>query len=152
MKRLFRTHLLGPLIASIAAAAVFLIAYLTVDLVTGSSLPVTNEPLADVILKSLLVAGAFIVIGTPIGILYAIVPNLIGNAVMHWVGSHMVAARAGGTWAIVGALAAGVPAALIAASNNAAKEGISVTMAFSITGGVCALICRRFTRWVDEGD
>ncbi len=152
MKRFFHTHLLGPLIASIAAGAVFLIVYLTVDLVTGSSLPVTNEPLTDAILKWLFLAGVFVAVGTPIGFLYAIIPNLIGNAVMHWVGSHMVAARPGGVWAIVGALAAGVPAALIAAANNAAKEGISVTMAFAITGGVCALICRRFTRWADEGD
>ncbi len=150
MKRLFRNFILGPLIASIGAGAVFLVANVTASFMFGTNLPAMNEPLSDMILKWLFLAGAFIAIGTPVGFLYAIIPNLIGNVVMHWIGTRVTSARAGGIWAIVGALAAGVPAALIAAPNNPANEGISLTMSFAITGGVCALVCRRFTRWTDE--
>ncbi len=75
-----------------------------------------------------------------IGMLLAIVPTFAGTAMMRWAGRGNFAMQMPVAWALAGALAAGGVTAAFAQDSMA-------TVAMSITGGCCALICRWRVRW-----
>ncbi len=74
-----------------------------------------------------------------VGFVLAIVPVLLGSAVMVWAGTRLPALRAGPAWTTAGAAA---PLAL----GLALAWPDALTLALTATGATCAAICRRGAR------
>ena len=131
----------APVIASLIAGPVFLLsAVVTVAVLFPSqAIPVA----ADSIVTVAMVA----VITTIIGFLIALLPTAIGTGIMAWVGCASPVSRLPVVWGFVGAATVAVLAWLPDGFGHGnARMGIAMT----ITGGVCALICRRYTRWIEQ--
>ena len=79
---------------------------------------------------------------TVVGGLLALIPNLIGAALLANLAGGNVGLRLPACWALVGGLVAGSAAAFEGA------DGIGIA-AFAATGAICALLCRSGTRWPD---
>lgn len=79
----------------------------------------------------------------PFGAVLAVVPVLLGATLMGQLGRWNEGARLPITWALVGALAAGVPSWLL-------DGGQEATASFAATGALCALTARAKTRWTAE--
>ncbi len=80
-----------------------------------------------------------------VGWFVAIVPNLLGTAVLGWLGRFNIGMRMPAAWAIIGAAAGGVPAWLCA--TDYARSETAAAMAG--IGAVSALLCRARVRWDD---
>lgn len=82
-------------------------------------------------------------ITTPFGMIFSIVPNILGTLMMAWLGAHCAALRQPIAWAMVGALIAGLPIWICAPDPS----GTPYVLAFALTGAACALVCRCGARW-----
>jgi hypothetical protein len=121
--------------ASIAAGPVFLA---SAALVTTASAPQAVAVDASSLLLLFLVAPAIV-----IGGLLALLPTLIGTALLANIAGSNAGARLPAFWGLVGGLVAGGGATMFED-----VDGVT-TAAFAATGAICALICRSGTRWPD---
>ena len=86
--------------------------------------------------------GIGFTIALPFGAVIAVLPVLLGTATMGWIACHNEGARLPAVWAVVGGIAAGIPAWLLAA-------GATFTAIWAATGAICALAARWQVRWVE---
>jgi predicted anti-sigma-YlaC factor YlaD len=120
----------GVFLAAFVAGPIFIITALLSYQLTSQSETVTSDALAMSI--------AFVFFAMIPGFILAILPCLIGSALMTWAStSEFGQARL--SWVAVGALTAGLPSII----TGGDIEGISA-LSFVVTGGICALICRCF--------
>lgn len=77
-----------------------------------------------------------------IGALLAVLPCLLGAAVLSRIGQSNAGVRLPIAWALVGGLTAG------GATVAVEPDGLAVA-AFAATGAICALLCRWGVRWSD---
>jgi hypothetical protein len=138
----------GVFISSIAAGPIFVAAYggATLYAMLPQTIPIdpssfTNDPTGS--LWGLCLLGS-LVIG--FGFILAIVPNTIGGGIMSETGLRSEFARLPFVWLLVGSGTAGVPVVLVYALQGTAGP---LGAALIITSGLCALIVRRYTRWVE---
>jgi len=128
----------GALRASLAAGAIFLP---TLVLVYAYCLLPAAIPVPG---QELLGALILLPLGCVFGFFLAILPNLIGSALLAALGDHVEAARLPAVWILTGALAGAVLGWLVDA-----RDGGSTALA--ITGALNAALCRRGLAW-HEGD
>ena len=129
----------GPLFAAIAAGPIFLTALM---LGMGyASLPqaIPVDPDAP------LVVLVYLIPATIVGILLAIIPCMIGCALMAHLGRIVPFMRLPPFWALAGML----PIVLGIAVTGFESEAAPAYFALLTTGAACALICRKFTCWED---
>jgi hypothetical protein len=126
----------GAVIASVSAGPIFVLAFA----LTGLSAGVDAASALGAGLVAIVGVG---VIAIPFGFMLSIVPNLIGAWILAMLGQGNDGVRLPVVWIVVGSLAAGLFAWAIRPSFG----GAEMVVAFAATGGACALICRRFTRW-----
>ena len=120
--------------ASIAAGPVFLAAVAVFTAVSTPS-PVPVAP-------SALLAVLIVVPAIMVGGLLALIPNLIGTALLANMARSNAGIRLPVVWGLIGGLVAGGAAAF------GEIESVAIA-AFAATGVVCALLCRSGTRWPD---
>lgn len=118
----------GACLASLLAGPIFLCALAVVALAENS------EPMAVDIgdlrwMPGVIIAGAFF------GAVIAIVPNLLGTALMLWVDDHLVDIGLPIVWALVGGLLAGTTAAFLSSDTE------FLAPIFGLTGAASAVIC-----------
>lgn len=90
--------------------------------------------------------GALAIFGLSsiVGAALSAVPNLVASTAMHWLGRDNMGMRLPVMWGLVGGLAAGAPAFVIAGEDG---RTVPVAFAFAFTGAACALIIRYRTSW-----
>jgi hypothetical protein len=136
----------GPLIAAACAGPLF-----TGVLFTG--LYYVELPQAVPVSEDILyVLPGMYLLSTIAGFFIAILPVLTGATIMGVIGKHTQLSRTPALWACVGAGIPAVVALLLWASdpgNIDSPQSGAFVVAFVVTGGICALICRRHVRWVD---
>jgi hypothetical protein len=136
----------GPLIASGFAGPIFsLAAAIGLYYQRGTEAVAVPE-------SALLAVPGFLILSTIFGFMIALLPNLFGTMLMGYIGNHSYFSRTPAIWASVGAALPAVTAFifwLIDPENINLAENGTYIMAFMVTGCVCALICRRHTRWVE---
>ena len=135
-------YLKAPFIAAIFAGPIFIAAVFLAF--TYLQLPKTIEieaPSIELGELAGLILGSFV-----FGWLIAVIPCAIGTAAMAHIGKIYTGTRMVAVWVATGMAVIGVPASLLEGftPNNA-----PVNIALTLTGGVCAAICRRFTTWGD---
>jgi hypothetical protein len=91
--------------------------------------------------SSLLFLFALVPVGI-VGALIALLPNLIGAALLARIAGGNAGLRLPAFWGMIGGLVAGGGAWL------EDTDGATIA-AFAATGAVCALLCRSGTRWPD---
>ena len=122
-----RTVVGRPFVAALAAGTIFMLA---VSVSTGD-VPV---------LSALALTVALSPFTTMFGFVLAVVPCLLGCAMLHTLGVGNAGARLPVFWVLIGGLAAGGVTAAVTADAG-------VITAFAATGATCALICRSGARW-----
>lgn len=133
----YAEHGFGPAIAAIAAGPVFCAALML-------GLGYASLPAAIPVEPEALLIGPFLLIPATIaGALIAIVPCLIGCGLMAQLGRVAPFTRAAPFWVIAGM----IPIAIGAAAAQPGPDDGPALFAFLATGAICALICRRFTKW-----
>ena len=146
MAAMFRTHVLGPMAASVVAGPVLVTGQLIADSISEGHVSLAGSE-RDVFVAVIVVIGMMMV-AVIVGFFTSIVPNIIGTTIMWAFGRAVRPARHPVLWALVGAAAAGG----FALSDAVDSELPGRPIAYAVTGALCALICRRFARWTDEGD
>ena len=138
----------GVFISSIAAGPIFVAAFggATLYATLPQTIPIdpssfTNDHSGFVLGFSLL--GLLVLL---FGFILAVVPNTIGGGIMSELGLRSEFARLPFVWFLVGSGTAAAPVALVYALQGAAGP---LGAALIITSGLCALIVRRYTRWVE---
>ena len=127
----------GSLLASVAAGPVTALAVGLAGLISN---PNAVDPVQ---------AGQLLGIGVVLLIpatLVALLPNLVGTALMLWIGRRIEMTRFPVIWALVGAATLGVPLAWCA------TPGDTVPLAGALIGAACAAICRGWAYWPDEAE
>ena len=76
-----------------------------------------------------------------LGLIFSIVPNAVGTAVLGVLGKNLAGARLTSVWIMTGAI---VGAAF---AIGVAPADARLIAFFATIGGTCAAICRGFTRW-----
>ena len=138
----FRTHYTkAPFVASLVAGPVFI---LSAAAISGASAPTQAIPItADGIVLFVMMTGIVVIIG----FITALLPTAIGTGIMARIGCASPVSRLPVVWGLVGAASVAVLAWLPDGFGHGnARMGIAMT----ISGGVCALICRRYTRWIEQ--
>jgi len=129
--------LAGPLLLSSCIASL-MIQY-------PAEIPTPNA--RDVGLIILLLAAS-----VPMGFFLAGLPIFFGAAVMSWLGWRAVESRSPIVWGAAGAAFATVLSIPFVAwlAGDSRVDTLGWIMAFTIPGGICALVCRHLTIWPDE--
>jgi len=102
----------------------------------ASGVPVSFNP-------ELLVGIPWLLFAIPVGIIIAIVPNIVGTAILARLGSGNIGLRLPPIWALAGAAAVAIPLTVFADARNPAAHGLIAT------GAISALLCQRGMRWPD---
>jgi hypothetical protein len=138
--------LAGTVAASLVAGPLLLSSVLASEtlLHPGKLYAVNGDQIGFVLL--MLAASA------PVGFFFACLPIFFGAATMSWLGRHAPESRSSFVWGAVGvALASIVSIPFIMVMGPVPDENpLPLLMAFSISGAICAVICRRMTSWPDE--
>ena len=130
----------GVLYASLAAGPIFN----TVVLLPPA---IEEHDVFALVVAPIAALGLFI-LSVPIGFLLALIPNMIGGALLAWAGAYLPAARSWGVYAISGGLLGCLLAAF--AEGIVADSSVDASiLLLGATGTACALICRHKTRWHD---
>jgi hypothetical protein len=136
----------GPLMAAACAGPLFI-----ATAFTGSyyvQLPQAVPVSADI----LYILPGLYLLSTVFGFFLAILPVLAGAAIMGWVGKWTAFGRTPALWACVGAAIPAFFALLFWAidpGNIESEQSGVFVVALIVTGGACALVCRRYVQWVD---
>ena len=132
----------GIMLASLSAGPLFLLGIGIGTLIAdpAAPVPIYLDWQIGFAVPILAMAAAFF------GTFSALLPNLIGTALMTSIGNRHEAARSPLMWTLAGALAGAAP--------MASGAGISGTqpvylIALTFTGACCALICRCRIEWPD---
>lgn len=128
----------APIIGALPAGGVFITC--TVLINAYAALPDAIE----VDSTALLVVPLGLITCSIFGWLIAIIPTIIGTTIMAAIGCEHKATRNPLCWAFAGA----APIAMFSGiAGGFDRSDAPFTVALIITGAVCALTCRRFTRW-----
>jgi len=132
--------------ASLAAGPSFLLCFF-IGLAIGAPGEFGTIGIGDIGFVSIL-----LLVSAPIGLFFAGLPTFLGAAVMSWLGWHAPESRSPFVWCAAGAAFAGILSVPFFAFSPAdTDKGVFLLiMAFAITGAICAVICRRMTRWPDD--
>jgi hypothetical protein len=145
MTKVETRYALAPIAAAMAAGPIFagvlmIGAYLNQ---LPQPIPVTMDDITNILLD--IAAGTIpVVLG---GTLLSIVPNFFGTAAMAELGRVAPATRHPAIWGLAGGVGAFVPALILNDFDLEAARDIIIR--FTFTGALCALVCRRFTGWVE---
>jgi hypothetical protein len=129
----------GILISSVAAGPIF-VAVLGMEALYASlpkAVPVPGNGSGILMLFLIIPVVAF-------GFFAALLPNAVGAWLMGNLGRHFAFAQLAPIWAATGSL--GVVSALALGGWFAEDQSTGLS-ALIITGAICALICRHYTRW-----
>lgn len=128
------------LIAPIAGGSAFVAALGLVQLSKGfpKALQVTSRDLTEFLM--------FLPISLIPGWFFAVLPCVIGAGLMAHLGSKLIWSRNPLVWALAGLLPTLLASTMI---NGLVPDAGEAIFAFGIPSIICALICRRFTRWDD---
>jgi len=133
----------GVAMASLAAGPLFLLgAVISIpiqDPAAAIPIDIALDP-ASIGLIVLELPVAFVLLMMFGGVI-AVLPNLIGNAALTWLGDRNPGTQLPAFWALVGATAFAAPVAALNWTWDEAPSGYLVPFVF--TGACCALICRR---------
>ena len=91
----------------------------------------------------LLATAAVSIMSVPFGFLIALLPNLIGSAMLSWAGERRLWVRSWLFYAITGAVIGSLLAVIYVGEINVGM------LHLGLTGTACAALCRRGTRWHD---
>jgi hypothetical protein len=131
----------GILISSVAAGPIF-VTLLGIEALYTSlpkAMPVPGDSSGVLMLFLIIPVVAF-------GFFAALLPNAVGAWMMGNLGRHFEFAQLAPIWAATGSL--GVVSALALGGWFVADQSTGLS-ALIITGGICALICRHYTRWAE---
>ncbi len=93
---------------------------------------------------------ALILLIIPVGLfgfLLAFIPNAVGATLIGSLGRRFELARLPLVWAVAGVAMTTIPLALLGSFFG---DQAPTAVGLVITSGLCALMCRRHTRWFDE--
>jgi hypothetical protein len=80
------------------------------------------------------------------GFVVSVLPNALGGALLGHLGLHSETARLPLVWALSGSVFMAIPIAL---AGGLRADSAMPAAVLIITSGICALIVRRYTRWVE---
>jgi hypothetical protein len=81
---------------------------------------------------------------TLLGFILALIPNAFGATIIGNLGRHVPFARLPLTWAAAGIVMAVIPISLFGGFRG---DQAATAAGLIITSGICALVCRKHTRW-----
>ncbi len=142
MNRTQTRYLKAPIIAAVFAFPIFAAATFFIGIVEQLPNPVAIRQPGETIIELLAIVFGSLLFGWMI----AIIPCVIGTAVLANVGRNYPATRFPLFWVFVGTTVIGIPTAIAQDFNPTTA---TVVIALTLTGGFCAAICRRFTTWFE---
>jgi hypothetical protein len=138
----------GVLISSIAAGPIFVAIFALLSLYGSlpNAVPVSSIRLDVETIAAFLGMGLLVLL---FGFIFALLPNAVGGALLGKLGQQSDTARLPLIWAASGSAFVAIP---IAIAGGLGGDDPTPTIALIITGGLCALIVRRHTKWVADRD
>jgi hypothetical protein len=94
--------------------------------------------------KAIAIETSWFELDTVMGLILAAVPNAFGATIIGNLGRHVPFARLPLTWAAAGIVMAVIPISLFGGFRG---DQAATAAGLIITSGICALVCRKHTRW-----
>lgn len=142
MNRTQAGYFKAPIIAAIFALPFFAAVTFLISIIERLPEPVEVIQLGETFIELLAIVFGSLLFGWII----AIIPCVIGTAILANLGKTCPAARLLIFWVVVGAAVIAIPTAI---AGRFTGDGAFVFIALSLTGGFCAALCRHFTAWVE---
>jgi hypothetical protein len=140
MNRTHARYFKAPIIAAILAFPIFAAVTFLVSIIERLPKPVEVSQPGETFIELIAIVFGSLLFGWVV----AIIPCVIGTTVLANLGKTFPATRLPIFWVVVGAGVIAIPTAI---AGSFTGDGAFVFMAFTVTGGFCAAICRRFTTW-----